>query len=135
MQGFQPSREKCQEVDIDLLISKTTNKHTKLPKQQIASLPCFKILFSQTGEHLRQSQAECRRLEGELALSQLALNTSAAAASSAQAQIVAEQQAAAIREADTSRQLQSSTEALVSLRISTYSVCSDRVRGRVFFVS
>ena len=46
-------------------------------------------------------------------MSQLALNTSAAAASSGQAQIVAEQQAAAIREADTSRQLQSSNEALV----------------------
>ena len=72
------------------------------------------MLFSQTGEHLRQSQAECRRLEGELAVSQLALNTAAAAASSAQAQMVAEQQAASIREADNSRQLQSSTEALVS---------------------
>ena len=82
---------------------KITNKLTSL----------FQIPFPQTGEHLRQSQAECRRLEGELALSQLALNTSAAAASSAQAQIVAEQQAAAIREADTSRQLQSSNEALV----------------------
>ena len=46
-------------------------------------------------------------------MSQLALNTAAAAASSAQAQIVAEQQAATLREADTSRQLQSSTEALV----------------------
>ena len=49
-----------------------------------------------------------------MAVSQLALNTAAAAASSAQAQMVAEQQAASIREADTSRQLQNSTEALVS---------------------
>ena len=49
MQGFQPSWEKCQEVDIDLLIEKTTNKQKKLSKQQIASLPCFKILFSADG--------------------------------------------------------------------------------------
>ena len=116
------------EVDIDL-ISETTNKHTKVQNNKHnlnSTLPCFKKPFPQTGEHLRQSQAECRRLEGELAVSQLALNTAAAAASSAQAQIVAEQQAATLREADTSRQLQSSTEALV--RVSTYnSVCSDPV--------
>ena len=72
---------------------------------------------------MRQSQAECRRLEGELAVSQLAFNTAAAAASSAQAQIVAEQQAATLREADTSRQLQSSTEALVRFLPST-TVCA-----------
>ena len=56
-------------------------------------------------------------------MSQLALNTAAAAASSAQAQIVAEQQAATLREADTSRQLQSSTEALVRFLPST-TVCA-----------
>ena len=85
------------------------NNKIRNTKEEKTLLPCF----LQTGEHLRQSQAECRRLEGDLALSQLALNTAAAAASSAQAQIVAEQQAASLREEDTSRQLQSSNEALV----------------------
>ena len=120
-----------------------SNLNTRLPHLTT-------LLPPQTSEQLRQSQAECRRLEGELALSQLALSTATTSASTAQvysicetqrqryiqriirtrncitprgrswpsehptqAQILAEQQAASVREADTSRQLQSSNEALV----------------------
>ena len=68
-----------------------------------------------------------------MAVCQLALNTAAAAASTAQAQIVAEQQAANLREADTSRQLQSSTEALVRFLPKVCCCCCD-LSVRRFFV-
>ena len=69
----------------------------------------------QGGERLRQCEEECRRLEGELAVSQLAATTAAATASSAAAQLAAEQEAAASRELVTDRELQKTKEALVSL--------------------
>ena len=56
------------------------------------TLPHLTTLLPQTSEQLRQSQAECRRLEGELALSQLALSTATASASTAQVYSIYETQ-------------------------------------------
>ena len=67
----------------------------------------------QGAERLRQSQAECRRLEGELAVSQLAASTAAAAAAANAAQLSAEQEATTVRETATGRELGTAREALV----------------------
>ena len=62
-----------------------SNLNTRLPHLTT-------LLPPQTSEQLRQSQAECRRLEGELALSQLALSTATTSASTAQVYSICETQ-------------------------------------------
>jgi hypothetical protein len=77
-------------------------------------------------ERLRECEAECRRVEGELAVSQLAGEQAAATAATAAAQLAAEQEAGAVRESGGARELHTTREALVR---------EGGVRGAVFVPS
>ena len=103
----------CQNLFIFPQTSKLARHNTVLAPEVF--LADKEVVLVQGGERLRECQEECRRIEGELAVSQLAASTAAANASSAAAQLATEQEAAASREGINDRELQKTKEALVSV--------------------
>jgi len=88
----------------------------KIKEDLIAQEPKHREAMEEGEERLRQSQAECRRLEGELAVSQLAVNTNTSQLAALEGQLAAVQEQSGTKEAAANRELVETRETLTRLQ-------------------